>query len=174
MCYFVTVGVPAQSAARVSEAFGPDLRIGPTANPSVLAALPYGFTAHLVTNGHCSCNLYGKPRSTADEQAAAQHLRQKYAKKGWSEAKFARAMAQVPRDRLFGLSADLVPRLQALCEVTGFVAVVVHWFSGGVEDESLTLTRGLAAGSADLPARAAALVEDEVLYVTADRPRHRV
>lgn len=172
MCYFVIVGALARSADQITQAFGPDLRTVRTCNPSILAALPAGFAAYLVTNGHCSCNLYGKPRSTADEHAAEQHLRQKYGRKGWSSAKIARAVAQVPHNNLSGLSSQLVPRLQALCRAVGPVAVVVHWFDADVEDEPITLSRRVAAGEADLPTRAAALVEDEVLYVAADQPRH--
>src|SRR5688500_14064247 len=143
MCFYITIAVPAQDAGLVAQVFNRELQIEPSSNAAIMAALPAGYAAALVTNGVCSCGLYGSLRRSSSD--AAERLRHKYAKRGWSEAKIARAVAQAssagskglhPR----GLHPDVVTGLQKLCEEAGEVAVVVHWYGGLVESERFALS----------------------------------
>jgi hypothetical protein len=173
MCFFITIAVPAPKAALVPDVFGRGFRTASTANPAVVAALPTDYAPTLVTNGHCSCDLYAAPRSET-EPDLGDHLRKKYAKRGWSDSKIARALEQAKaRDsknlHARGIHRDVVSRLQELCRAAGSVAVVVHWYSGQVETEQLSLRQAKPCDCAELPARAAALCEDEVLVAASRR-----
>jgi hypothetical protein len=170
MCFFITISVPAQKANLVPEVFGRGFHTSQTANPAVIAALPASHATMLVTNGHCSCDLYASPRSATEPDPEA-HLRKKYAKRGWSKAKVMRAVEQAKASSSRSLHArgfipDVAERLQALCKAAGTVAVVVHWYSGQVETEQLSLKHAEPCDCADLPARAADLPADEVLVAT--------
>ena len=77
MCFFITIAVPAQKAGLVPEVLGRGFHTAPMANPAVAAALPAGYVTMLVTNGHCSCDLFASPRS-ATEADRKDHLRKKY------------------------------------------------------------------------------------------------
>ena len=172
MCYFITIGVPERHAHRIRDAFSRGYQRHETKSASVLAAFPPHYTARLVTSGVCSCGLYARPRSPRSGNRE-QRLRQKYAKRGWSDAKIERALAgAVPHDPIAtsvsGLAPAVLDGLQALCDSAGEAAAVVHWYRGDTETARLCLTQQ-ACESAELPERAARLKEDEVLLVR-DRP----
>src|SRR5262245_9166657 len=98
MCYFITIAVPAKKVNLVNGIFGQGLNVTPTGNPCVVSALPNDFAAMLVTGGHCSCGLYSAPGPDR-----AEDLRRKYAKRGWSGAKIARAVEQAT-PKMIGLA----------------------------------------------------------------------
>lgn len=118
MCYFLTIAVPEKSALHVPEVFARGYQVWQTTNTCVRAALPPEFTARLITSGMCSCGLYSEPRSADDREHYVGHLRQKYAGRGWSQAKIDRAVAQTSgRTRRqkapVGLHHDVVERWQS-------------------------------------------------------------
>lgn len=168
MCYFITVAVPDRHADRIGDVFAGEFQTYPTVNPVVVAALPAGYTARVLTSGMCCCDLYASPRSPTDPDPAA-HLRQKYEKLGWSEAKIRRAIEQstthAAKSNLptSGLRSDVVDGLQTLCRAAGSVAVFVHWYSGGVETEQFSLSRAKHCECDAIPARAEQLAHDELL-----------
>ena len=169
MCYFVTIGVPERHAGRIRDTFSRGYQLDETKNASVLAAFPQNYAARLVTSGMCSCGLYARPRSPLSGNRE-QRLRRKYAKRGWSEAKIARAIAEAGVDEqvamsFSGLAPVVIDGLQALCDSAGEAAVVVHWYRRDTETARLSLTQQTCA-SMELPERAARLKEDEVLVVT--------
>ena len=173
MCFFITIAVPARNADLVPQVFGRDFRTDPTANPAIAAALPTGYALMLLTSGMCSCSLYSVPLSDAQPDPE-DHLRRKYAKRGWSDAKIARAVEQAKQSgtknlHVRGLRPDVVTRLQELCQTAGKVAVIVHWYGGDIEAEQFVPTRAEPCECAELPARAAQLREDELLVVAARR-----
>lgn len=170
MCFFLTIAVPLQHTTRVREWMSPELKTHPTKNPSVMAALPPDYAAHLVTTGMCSCDLYACPESEKPKDRTA-HLRQKYERLGWSKAKISRAIKQVESDSarakkpLSGFRPDVVERAVAICRVTGNLAIVVHWYQGDVETESLRLRPVPKCNCDQLASRMQELREDEVLIV---------
>lgn len=172
MCYFVTIGVPEKHAHRIREAFSRGYHLDETKNASVLAAFPPNYAARLVTSGMCSCDLYARPRSPLSGNRE-QRLRRKYSKRGWSEAKIDRAIAEAGVEEqaamsFSGLAPVVIEGLQALCESAGEAAVVVHWYRGDTETARLSLN-SQTCESAELPERASRLKEDEVLIAVGGR-----
>lgn len=169
MCYFVTIGVPERHAGRIREAFSRGYQLDETKNASVLAAFPPHCAARLLTSGMCSCDLYARPRSPLSGDRE-QRLRRKYAKRGWSEAKIERAIAEAGVEEqvamsFSGLAPAVVEGLQALCASAGKAAVVVHWYRGDTETARLSL-RQQTCELAEFPECAGRLKEDEALIVT--------
>src|SRR4051794_15015277 len=91
MCFFLTISVPEKYFDRIPEAFGHGFELRPAENTSLLAALPSRHVAYVLASGGCSCDLYACPKSS---DQAREHLRRKYAKRGWSDGKIARALEQ--------------------------------------------------------------------------------
>jgi hypothetical protein len=169
MCFFVTIGVPAKHAGRMKETLGGDFDLCLAANPALLAAFPRGYTLRHVTLGMCSCSLYERPRPVEEREP---RKRGKQAGRGGGDARTTRATPSKAgkRETWSGLRDDLIRGLEALCQAAGGVALLVHWYRGDIERERLHLARGERCTPVDLPARAAALPEDEVLHVVV-RPR---
>jgi hypothetical protein len=174
MCFFVTVAVPLQYADRIGEVFGRGFHTHATANPSVTAALPPGYAARLITSGTCSCDLYARPRS-AQAPDPAVHLRRKYQKRGWSEAKIKGALEQAAvkesktNRATSGFRSDVLSGIEALCRAAGSAALLVHWYSGDIESERFPLGQPRRCKCDELAAQAQSLVEDELLIATAGR-----
>lgn len=172
MCFFLTIAVPAVHGDRIREVFdfAHGFRTHNTTNPSITVHLPARFAARLLTTGMCSCDLYARP-GAAEETDPTSHLRRRYEKRGWSEAKIQRAVEQSSasaanpkRNRArSGFRDDVIERLVALCHSAGSVAVVVHWYRGDVETERFAVRRVMPCGCDELFARAHALAEDELL-----------
>jgi hypothetical protein len=174
MCYFLTVAVPAKHVARIGEVFGRGFQAYPTANASVRAAIPEHFEAHLITSGMCSCDLYFGSRASAAPDHAAR-LRHKYERLGWNEAKIQRALAQsaaiaAKTSRLkSGFREDVIDRLGAMCGVASRIALLVHWYTGHVETEQISLEAPLRCRCDELAAQLRILGEDRVLIASAWR-----
>ncbi len=174
MCFFLTIAVPTKHVERIGAVFGRGFQSHSTANPSVTAALPAGYSARLITSGMCSCDLYARPHS-ADAHDPAMHLRRKYEKRGWSEAKIARTLEQVAvkesktHRATSGFRSDVLSGIEALCRAAGSVALVIHWYSGDIESERLPLGKPLRCKCAELTSQAHSLVEDQVLIAAAER-----
>src|SRR3954470_11273974 len=114
MCYFVTVAVPVEQAAALEKSIPRGLALHPVAPGSILRVLPAGYRAYVLTSGMCSCELFRAPEPPANEgrRESAARLRRKYAKRGWSDAKAARALAQAashatPEQTFVGLRPDV-------------------------------------------------------------------
>ena len=168
MCFFLTIAVPAKQVEHIAGTFGRGFQTFPSANAAVSAALPEGYVARVLTSGMCSCDLYARP-------GGAVLLRRKHEKRGWSEAKIVRAIKQAEAAQsksqppLSGVRADVVERLQRLCESGGGVALLVHWYDGDIETERFSPSHAASCRCDELPARARALSEDVVLVATTSR-----
>jgi hypothetical protein len=173
MCFFLTIAVPEKQVQHIAGTFGPGFQTFPSANAAVSAALPEGYVARVLTSGMCSCDLYSRPGGAA-AASPEDHLRRKYEKRGWSEAKIVRALKQTEAQskshpRFAGVRADVVERLQRLCESGGGVALLVHWYNGDVDTERFSPSHAASCRCDELPARARALSEDVVLVATTSR-----
>lgn len=171
MCFFLVVAVPTRHVALVGEVFARGFQVYPTANLTVAAAVPEQHDALVITSGMCSCGPYARPNvATASDRAA--HLRRKYVKLGWNEAKIQRALEQSgasgakPSRPSSGVREDVASGLSALCRAAGSIAVCVHWYNGDIDTERFTLGKPLRCSCAELPARLQALGEDSVLIAT--------
>lgn len=102
MCTFITAILPAEAdrGALESRLHAHRLRLQPQANPGLARQLQAGEAAFLTTRGHCdcgtalgsACSRAGKSPGRPEDRAAADAL--KLRRKGWSEAKIARALSQ--------------------------------------------------------------------------------
>ncbi|KRA51145.1 hypothetical protein ASD77_16165 [Pseudoxanthomonas sp. Root65] len=173
MCRFVTAVLPANAPLPALDALarGYGRQFQRLHNPSVEGQLGAGEAYFLTTLGHCDCDApLGRARSRksdVDEDA------RKLARKGWSAAKVARAIAQ-KRD-----SAETTFQArdgEALARWAGFVSAVVA--SGHVDEFGLLLHHYAGPLHEDVPLRdrrrvkvSAALLEDlrdldeDVLYL---------
>lgn len=98
MSHFVTAVLPAASAIDAIDTIAQrhGRRFSPLSNPGIGAQLDAGERYFLLTSGHCDCGTplgaLASKRSTrrSDLETQAQRLR----KKGWSETKITRSLAQ--------------------------------------------------------------------------------
>lgn len=171
MCYFLTIAVPADYADRSFQAFGRGFDLHQTANPTVVSAMPSAYALRVLTSGMCSCDLYAPP-GTIERGDESDHLRRKYANRGWNEAKIGRAIEESKKGKtqvaaMPGLRSDVIERLQEICEAAGALALVMHWYHGDVESERLSIVRTRGCNCRDLRSCGASLREDELLRVSA-------
>ena len=84
----------------------------------------------VIGDGHCSCAYY-----LQQKEGEIGEIRQKYVKRGWSEAKIARAVAdRKPRGYPGGLHPEVRRWLGEAAKAMGEELFVVHW--EGLADES--------------------------------------
>lgn len=152
MCYFVVVAVPS-SAIPSARAFLRSMQ--PADNASIEATLPDDWQAFYLKEGMCACTLYSDPdrpetTKSLDERAAAfreKHAKPKYRKRGWTPERIEQAIEELKEREsasrpsgFVGLRGDVRVELADLALATGAVRALVHWFSGGLERESVHVT----------------------------------
>ena len=141
MCYLLTVGITGGSseAREVFHAHG--LRAEPAVNPHVRAAMPTDSVLLDITDGGCSCSIYG--RSIADEAFDGEAERSRYARKGWSAAKISRAIEakQVAhgRRKTNSRAQQLCLSIEDLVRSGSCVALVSHSYSGVFAEEFVSV-----------------------------------
>lgn len=152
MCHFITLVAPsvdAEAVRAVMERHG--RTASPIDNPSVRKMLLDGEHQYLTTSGHCDCGTALVPAlgpSDAVEEAAAKDVA-RLKRKGWSDAKIARAAEDRRRvDARPGKEApDSIELWNAVLEGLGkeldlpYAGVLVAFYSGAVATESLVVTR---------------------------------
>lgn len=144
MCYFITVAVDEKYVALMKAKLRSSFNLSSTGNHAIVGSLRTGDAAFVLTDGACACGLYGPPRVPEDkeEKLRRKYARPKYKKRGWSEDKINRAIAdglRKPPGELSGLRADLRWQLCDLAAEAGRVSLVVHFYSGGTETEEIPL-----------------------------------
>jgi hypothetical protein len=93
MCHLVTIGTR-EGRASIDALMGSDfaLSLRPSTNPSLRSLFPKKDQLFEVAHGFCSCDIVASHREPPVEDRRAK-LHALYGKKGWSEAKIARALA---------------------------------------------------------------------------------
>jgi hypothetical protein len=140
VCWFITVGVDSRRTA-VLEAIGREragLGVRPSTNPHLAALFPPSDARFEITRGQCSCDLVGREEGEDEEK-----IRRQYQKKGWSEPKIARALADRHRARehsaLRGRKNEAKRRLCDLlagqAKELGSIRVLAHFYSGDQDQE---------------------------------------
>ena len=142
MCYFVTLGI-AESGLAAVEAFGRErygLSFTPAKNPFVAHLFPNTDTLFYVTHGGCSCDLYSNPVHEETPKQTEDHAA-RYRRKGWSEAKIQRALAdrEKPRSRprREDYHSKFCDTVVDLVEKVGSVRVFAHMYAGRVDTEAV-------------------------------------
>jgi hypothetical protein len=170
MCYLVTIGTrELWSGVEVLPGRDQLLAVRPSTNGSLRAVFPPEDHLFEITSGHCSCDLViGEARPTVEDRLA--RLRAGYEKRGWSQTKIARAVAdcQFAQERQLDTRAapkeHLVALLRTLASRPGGVRVFVHFYSGQFDREEMR-TRGQVAVAVDSLLSAAVIPEDTLTEI---------
>lgn len=178
MCYFVLVAFPPEAIPAARAQLRSTFGMRPANNPSLDASLPAGWSAFLLNDGMCGCDMYSHPdrKEVAvppAERARAfreKHAKPKYRKRGWTEERIERAIAQMqepdraPAARGFtGLRGDVRKALAEVARAAGPARLLVHRFSGIIEKERLSLAGEHRVDAAELVAGTTP-VQADVLY----------
>ena len=176
MCYFITVAAVGSTAEALLNVRSRGLDVSPYTNRYLSRQLPEGSRTFALTSGGCSCGLYrGDPPNDEQDQEVLKRLRTKYQKKGWSQAKIERAIGD-PEHRLrqrqpfVGLRPDIRSLLADIAEQYGELAIVIHFYSGNVEDEHITLQQGDHISPSDLRDAKRTIGEDTIVWVRRPKP----
>lgn len=170
MCYFIGLGLPPAASHRLLGEFGRGYMLPPTSNASVRAGLPASFESRLLVSGMCSCDLYRRP-GVPPPGPSPEGMRDRYRKRGWSEAKIDRAISRsrastgAVRSGFSGLRADVATGILAAARDAGPLALVVHFYSGEVESERFAVAPGPRYRGADFLAAAGSLPADTLCWV---------
>ena len=167
MCYFITIGVRESAAARLKKSLA-GLRLNPVENHAIRQALPPEYQSFELTSGMCSCDLYHSG-SVSGFRRSAKRLRKQYAKRGWSEAKIERAVAEATsrptQPEFVGLRPDVATWLATTAGDLGPLAVIVHWYRGRTDQERVPLSSEAHVAPTDLAKGLAHVPEDTVVWI---------
>ncbi|NUO75973.1 MAG: hypothetical protein HOQ32_08160 [Lysobacter sp.] len=149
MCRFITAAVSAEADLAALQAIAQrhGRRLLPTSNPSIERQLGPGLRYCLTTPAHCDCDtpLGGRLRDRVKDPAeAVQRMR----RKGWSEAKIERALAQQRSARETHAPAQdsCAPWLEFIRDMlsqprsTRF-GLLMCWYSGQLDDDVVLADR---------------------------------
>ncbi|MBR5711178.1 MAG: hypothetical protein IKX40_10510 [Thermoguttaceae bacterium] len=143
MCYFITIIVPEQFLREKTVKPPRGLGLTPMENPSIQKRILKNEVQLALTSGGCSCDLYSAPNEYDAEEPSQLDYSKKYAKKGWSKAKIARAT----ESRLQSVNSDskdanskqipdiVTDYLKKIVRKYGCVKILVHWYSFAVDAE---------------------------------------
>ena len=175
MCWYITIATKTSDRELVRNvALSYSLQSLDTADESAAAQL-FGpeTNSFFVTHGGCSCDLFFSDESPQPPSTASR--REKLKRKGWSESKIDRAMAEsesgIARNRAArGASRkaavetlrEFVSSLASLC---GVVHIYCHLYKGAISDEVLPPPTRLTWGLNEFIGRG--LVEDAIVTVRA-------
>ncbi|RDZ27254.1 hypothetical protein [Lysobacter silvisoli] len=178
MCHFITATLPASADAAALDAIARrhGRQLQPLHSPGVQAQLGADLRYYLTTPGHCDCGtaLGARVRRAAprDEAEEARRLR----RKGWSEGKIERALAQRRQQRENDDAAQGSVAGQELETWRAFIAealsmrnvssfgLLVHHYHGAIDAEFALQGRETLTLDQATPQRLGELRED-VLYL---------
>lgn len=176
MCWYLTLAVPAGRSAEIvgwldATSFG----VEATGNSSAHTVAGKGFEPFLVTRGPCSCGLYRDPQIPIPDRQ--RNKRAKYERRGWSEAKIERALADSARasrpEEVNGPHPEVIALAAEAAKRAGTVRLWAHFFNGHVETETYAGGPVRRVPVARLPEAAPTLNPDEVLEISEGGPRGR-
>ena len=172
MCHFTTLIAPSADQKRLNDILQAHRRVAvPTHNPFLAAKLDAGDSQFLTTKG-CDCGTVlaelRPSRDAASESDLAKIARLR--KRGWSEAKIARSVAnqEHARDRApvtggtIEMWSDLIATVLADLPAK-HAGLFLHWYKGDVATEALQPTLRLARKGEPIQGALKTLNEDEVL-----------
>ena len=139
MCHLLTIGI-AGGTGNVTDVFHTHgFHTEPAVNPHVRAAMPQDSLLLDVTDGGCSCSIC--VRSVAVFDVAAERAR--YARKGWSAAKVARAIeakhAAHGRPKVNSKAQQFCLTVEALARAGASIALISHFYDGLFAEEVVSV-----------------------------------
>lgn len=168
MCSFLYLGVPVAHAASIATERLP--RIGPASEPDVARLFTAAFAQFVITDGGCSCPLYGSPQRADAQQKQLATRRKRYERMGWSAEKIARALGDSANTRSgghgehAGLRQDVAEYIATVAERTGAARMLVRW-EGGAADENVAVTNTVRLTAGDLRSHGRTTIAYDTLYV---------
>jgi len=165
MCYFLTVSVPEPYGIWFVRSMKPGYCLTVSGNRSLSSLLPEGHKSFYVTQGMCSCPLY---RRLYDPEEHTEKIRKKYAKRGWTNAKIERSLAERAKNRrhgFMGLHPELRYVLAQTADVTEQISLLVHWYSGSPDEENVEPVSQSSINADELIRNDRAVAEDHLLTV---------
>ena len=160
MCYFVIVAFAPGAREHARAVLRSASHMRETANPSVGLSLPEGWIAAYLADEMCGCDMYSDPRvsensESLDERIARfrkKHQKAKYRKRGWSDTRIEDTVRKMRNDvpatngsRLRGIRIDVRSAIAELVQRVGAIRVLVHFFSGDIEEEPITADTNVVA-----------------------------
>jgi hypothetical protein len=174
MCHYVTLIAATDDRAALRAVMDRHGRAAePIDNPSVRKVLLPGERQYLTTRGHCDCGTVLAPRHLESREDFEDRLAReasKLARKGWSEAKIARATEDRRKAaaRPDGGGCDSLELwVSVILDLTrelrlSRVGLFVRSYSGLIASETFTATRREAPPSLPLAEALASMEHDEV------------
>lgn len=142
MCYFIAIAVPKQFDQYLQTRLSTEFYLETLSNHSILQMIQCDQVAYWVTTGACSCSLYQNP-DAFDKKIARikkKYYQPKYKKRGWTEAKMQRAIADQLANMQkinLGLRFDLKTALFDVVKQAKTLSLYVHWYSGDIGKETV-------------------------------------
>jgi hypothetical protein len=134
MCYFITLEMPNEYVEEWQEKLPGSISIGPNIYPELQSSIADNDLI-CITHDGCSCDLFRRSKNTEEDK-----LRNKYKKKGWSNAKIDRALANHSDS---GQNKDALSLAfeSWLCDLAALnvpVRLFVHWDSKELKQDKTT------------------------------------
>lgn len=175
MCHYITLVAATEDAGAVRRIMDRHGRAAdPVDNRSIAKAMRSGERQFLTTPGHCDCGTVLAPRGV-DPQKALEREVTRLARKGWSKGKIERALEHRRRasERPAGgggdsaeLWAQIIRDLHAELGLD-HVGLLVHLYSGRVDDEAFDAARQDAPADRPLVQAVAPLAPDTLTIFAA-------
>jgi hypothetical protein len=146
MCYLLTIGTSeSQKAVEAMLGGNPLLMVRRSRNPSLRSVFPKADQLFELFCGQCSCHLVirSKQRSAEEHRARLQAL---YERRGWSQSKIARALAESESAHVRQLVEQAAPGaqccelLRALAAKPGGLRVLIHFYAGQFDNEAIQIS----------------------------------
>jgi hypothetical protein len=170
MCLFITLALPAGADVPLLDSLA--ARYGrclvPLRNDSVERQLPPGAVYCRTTIGHCDCdNALGRAARAGSDQDHEERAR-RWRRKGWSEAKIARALENsADSTQVHAGNQDLAQWRGFLGALLGHglarVHLLLHWYSADLEDP-IALAAPMSHRFEDLAPERLGALELDVLH----------
>jgi hypothetical protein len=173
MCHFITLIAPTEDADAVRAVMERHGRAAdPIDNPSIRKVLRENERQYVTTRGHCDCGTVLAPRhdtpAAFEDKLAKEAARMK--RKGWSEAKIARAVEDRRKAdaRPNGGGSDSLELWNAVLHdlhetlKLSYAGLFVRLYSGVIATEAFRATRRQVAKNVEWQNALASLEHDEV------------
>jgi len=141
MCHLITIGITGGPDNPTDFFREQGLHAEAAVNPHVRAGMPNGAVVLDVTDEGCSCSIFGGVADGVVFDTAAERAR--YARKGWSPAKIARAIeskqAAHGRRKVHSKAEQFCLSVEALARAGSQIALISHNYSGLFASEVVSI-----------------------------------
>ena len=164
MCYYLTISFGREHAATVKSDFSKGFRLRENKNPFFEKNFGSNFVSYDVTDGHCSCSIFG---DLAAEEIVDQTAKiiEKYRKKGWSENKIRRAVKNHDLKPERKTDSGIRKILAELFNEIGSYWLFAHMYKGMIDEEPLKAASFKELKIPELADKKMAVPEDVIIKI---------